>query len=147
MEFMRSVFASVTRVPRPLRDEVYAVARNAAYVLASLVVSVSAAHAGGSATAGQKVFQDRCSGCHATAVGGNGIGPSLAGVFGRKSGTESGFAYSDALKEAGVTWDANTIDRFIQNPSGDIAGTKMFVNLPGAEDRQNVIAYLQTLGK
>jgi cytochrome c len=126
---------------------VHAVMHNAAFALAALVVSVSVAHADGNAAAGQKVFEAHCGGCHATAAGSNGIGPSLAGVFGRKSGTESGYAYSDALKEAGITWDANTIDRFLQNPSGNVAGTKMFVNLPDAEDRRNVIAYLQTLGK
>jgi cytochrome c len=147
MEFIHDFFASATRVPRPIRDEVYAVMHNAAYALAVLVVSVSAAHADGDPAAGKTVFEARCGGCHATAAASNGIGPSLAGVFGRKGGMESGYAYSDALKEAGITWDSNTIDRFLQNPSGDIAGTKMFVNLPGAEDRQNVIAYLHTLGK
>ena len=147
MDFMRNFSARAARTPHSLRNEVYAVMRNAAFALALFAVSVSAAHADSSATAGQKVFQDHCSGCHAIVAGSNGIGPSLAGVFGRKSGTESGFAYSDALKKADVTWDANTIDKFLQNPAGDNAGTKMFVDLPGAEDRQNVIAYLQTLGK
>jgi cytochrome c2 len=147
MESIHDFLASATRVPRPIWDEVFAVMQNAAYALAALVMSASAAHAEGNAAAGQKVFAARCGGCHATAAGSNGIGPSLADVFGRKSGTESGYAYSDALKDAGITWDSNTIDRFLQNPSGDIAGTKMFVNLPDAEDRQNVIAYLHTLGK
>jgi cytochrome c2 len=147
MEFIHDFFANATRLPCPIRDEVYAVMHKAAYALAVLVVSMSAAHADGDAAAGKTVFEAHCGGCHATAAGSNGIGPSLAGVFGRKSGTESGYAYSDALKEAGTTWASNTIDRFLQNPSGDIAGTKMFVNLPDAEDRQNVIAYLHTLGK
>jgi len=28
---------------------------------------------------------------------------------------------------------------------GDVHGTKMFITVPNAEDRQNVIAYLETL--
>jgi hypothetical protein len=38
-----------------------------------------------------------------------------------------------------------TLDRFIQNPGADVRGTKMFVSVPGNDDRQNVIAYLKTL--
>ena len=139
--------STVTRMQRPFAQGMSTVIHNAAWALAALVVSASAAHADGSAAAGQQVFEGRCSGCHATAPGSNGIGPSLAGVLGRKSGTESGYDYSDALKNAGITWNAKTIDTFLQNPTGDVAGVKMFVNLPDAQDRQNVIAYLQTLGK
>ena len=73
------------------------------------------------------------------------IGPSLAGVFGRKSGTEAGFDYSPALKAAAITWDDMALDKFLQNPGADVHGTKMVVSVPGNDDRQNVIAYLKTL--
>ena len=73
------------------------------------------------------------------------IGPSLAGVVGRKSGTEPGFNYSPALKSANVTWSAGTLDKFLQGPGNFIHGTRMFLNVPSASDRQNVIAYLGTL--
>ena len=77
--------------------------------------------------------------------GANKVGPSLAGVFGRKSGSETGFNYSVALKAANINWDEKTLDQFLQNPLGDIHGTNMFVSLPDIEDRQNVIAYIETL--
>jgi cytochrome c len=113
--------------------------------IAALLLSVSAAFAAGDAAAGQRVFASRCSGCHTVEPGANKVGPSLAGVFGRKSGSETGFNYSVALKAANINWDEKTLDQFLQNPLGDIHGTNMFVSLPDIEDRQNVIAYIETL--
>jgi cytochrome c len=40
----------------------------------------------------------------------NKIGPSPAGVLGRKSGTEARLAYSAALKAATIPWDKKTFD-------------------------------------
>jgi cytochrome c len=75
----------------------------------------------------------------------NSLGPSLAGVVGRKSGSAPGFNYSPALKAANITWDDQTLDKWLQNPMGDVHGSRMFITVPGASDRQNVIAYLGTL--
>jgi cytochrome c len=108
------------------------------------LLGVSSGHAAGDPAAGQKVFV-RCAACHSTAPGTNKIGPSLAGVVGRKGGTEPGFNYSPALKSANVTWDAGTLDKFLQGPGSFIHGTRMFLNVPNPSDRQNVIAYLGTL--
>src|SRR5258708_16020655 len=58
----------------------------------------------------------RCAGCHSTQAGQNKVGPSLAGVFGRSSGTVPGYSYSAALKNAHLTWDEQTLDKFLQNP-------------------------------
>ena len=110
----------------------------------ALLIASSVAMAAGDATAGQQVFA-RCATCHSTAPGENKIGPSLAGVFGRKSGSEPGYSYSAALKAANITWDEHTLDQYISNPAADIRGTKMFFSVPGAADRENVIAYLETL--
>jgi cytochrome c len=104
-----------------------------------------AASAAGDATAGQQAFASRCVACHSTAPGENKIGPSLAGVFGRKSGAEPGYSYSAALKAANITWGEHTLDEFLANPAADVHGTKMFINVPDAADRENVIAYLKTL--
>jgi cytochrome c len=104
----------------------------------------SPAPAAGDPAAGQQVFA-RCAACHSTAPGENKVGPSLAGVFGRKSGSEPGYGYSAALKAANITWDESTLDQYLANPGADIHGTKMLVSVPNVADRQNVIAYLQTL--
>jgi cytochrome c len=95
--------------------------------------------------AGSPADFSRCAGCHSTQAGQNRIGPSLAGVFGRTSGSVSGYNYSAALKNAHLTWDEQTLDKFLQNPSGFVHGTKMFVTVPDADTRQRVIAYLKSL--
>jgi cytochrome c len=87
----------------------------------------------------------RCAGCHSTQAGQNKVGPSLAGVLGRSSGTVPGYSYSAALKNAHLTWDEQTLDKFLQNPGGLVHGTKMFTSVPDTETRRRVIAYLKSL--
>jgi cytochrome c len=89
----------------------------------------------------------QCAACHTTAEGGpNMTGPNLYGIFGRKAGTHDGFAYSDALKSAGFTWDAARINTWITDPHAVLAGTKMsFVGLKDPKDRTDLIAYLKTV--
>lgn len=103
--------------------------------------------AAGSATAGQSVFASRCAVCHSNQPNVNKIGPSLAGIVGSKSGSVPGFDFSMAMKNAQITWDDADLDKFLANPAGFVHGTKMFVDLPSETDRQNVIAYLNTLKK
>ena len=119
----------------------------AGLLLINSLVTSSAALAAGDPAAGEKVFASHCAVCHATAPGENKIGPSLAGVVGSKSGTVPGYDFSPAMKNANVTWDDANLDKFLANPTGFIQGTKMFVNLPNETDRQNVVAYLNTLKK
>jgi cytochrome c len=115
-------------------------------VFAGLLAMPLTAYAQGDAAAGAKIFAT-CAVCHSTKPGENKIGPSLAGVFGRKSGTEPGFNYSPAMKAANVTWDEKTLDEYLQGPSKFVQGTKMIYSVPNEKDRQDVIAYLKTLPK
>lgn len=116
---------------------------------ATLPLSVSNAAPTGSATAGDptagKTLFSRCAACHSASPGVNKIGPSLAGIVGSQSGAVPGFNFSPGMKSAKVTWDAGSLDKFLQNPNGFIHGTRMFYSVPNATDRQNVIAYLETL--
>jgi cytochrome c len=102
------------------------------------------AMAAGNAADGQRAFS-RCTACHSAEPGHNGIGPSLANVVGRRSGTEAGYSYSPAMAHAHVTWDSDSLDKFLGNPQGLVHGTKMFVSVPVAQQRQDIIAYLDTL--
>jgi cytochrome c len=105
-----------------------------------------AAHAEGDAAAGEKIFA-HCAPCHSTKPGENKVGPSLAGVFGRKSGTEPGYGYSSAVKGLSVTWDETNLNEWLQGPGKFVKGTKMIYSVPDENDRQDVIAYLKTLSR
>ena len=103
-------------------------------------------HAQGDAAAGEKAFA-HCAPCHSNKPGENKFGPSLAGVIGRKSGTEPGYNYSSAMKEANVIWDEKSLDEYLQGPGKFVRGTRMVYFVPNEKDRQDVIAYLKTLTK
>jgi cytochrome c len=124
--------------------------RAAGYLIAlASAVALSAplsAYAQGDAASGEKVFA-HCAACHSSKPGENKIGPSLADVFGRKSGTEPGFSYSPAMKGLNVTWDEKTLDEYLQGPGKFVRGTKMIYSVPNEKDRQNVVAYVKTLSK
>jgi cytochrome c len=65
--------------------------RAAAYSImlgfAGMLAMPLTAYAQGDAAAGEKIFA-HCAPCHSNKPGENKFGPSLAGVFGRKIGTE-----------------------------------------------------------
>jgi cytochrome c len=101
----------------------------------------------GDAAKGKSVFA-RCALCHDVKPGPKKIGPSLAGLFGRTSGTAAGFAYSPAMQKAKIRWDAKSLDAFLTKPSGFVPGNRMaFAGLPNAADRANLIAYLASATK
>jgi len=86
-----------------------------------------------------------CSACH-SADGANGVGPTLKGVYGRKSGTASGFTYSRAMRSAGLTWDEKSLDSFLADPQKAVPGNHMpFPGVPDAKQRADVIDYLKTV--
>ncbi|MFM5923431.1 MAG: c-type cytochrome [Novosphingobium sp.] len=88
----------------------------------------------------------QCATCHSTEKGKMGVGPSLAGVYGTKSAEIPGYAFSDAMKKANLTWDDKTLDEYLTNPMKMVPGTKMtFAGLSDPAQRQEVIAYLKTL--
>jgi cytochrome c len=105
----------------------------------------TSARAEGDADAGKEVFK-KCAVCHATQPGQNKVGPSLAGVVGRKAGTVPNYSYSAANKDSGLTWDEATLEKYLENPREVVKGTKMvFPGLKTEKERQDVIAYLKTL--
>ncbi len=87
----------------------------------------------------------QCAICHSVEPGQNNIGPSLAGVVGRRSGSVAGFSYSPAMSSAGLTWNEANLNRYLGDPSGVVPGTTMA--LPGIPpaDRAAIIAYLKSL--
>lgn len=99
------------------------------------------------AAAGEKVFA-ACRTCHVFDEGVNRVGPSLHKVVGRPSGSVPGFNYSDANKNSGVTWTTDVLFEYLEDPKGFMPGTKMaFPGIKDAQDRANLVAYLESQGK
>ncbi len=111
---------------------------------AELLASLPAPYNTGDLENGKRKFA-MCRSCHTINQGGpNMTGPNLYGVFGRKAGSVEGFAYSDAVKAAGFTWDADHLNNWLADPRGFMPGTKMsFMGLKEPKDRIDVIAYLK----
>ena len=88
----------------------------------------------------------QCAACHTVQPGRNGFGPSLAGVAGRRAASLPGYAYSDALKKSGLTWNAATLERWLKGPQKLVPGTRMpFGGIPDAAKRKQVVDYLLKL--
>lgn len=110
------------------------------------MVVAGSAYAAGDAEAGKEIFAKKCAACHTVEAGKNKMGPTLAGVVGRKAGAVDGYSYSEPLKSSGKSWDEATLDAWIKEPKAVIPGTKMiFPGIPADADRANVVAYLATL--
>ncbi len=109
------------------------------------IASANLALAADDIGAGQEIYQAQCSPCHSNQPGVNGIGPSLAGVAGRKAGLLPGFRFTPALQGSGITLNADTFIQFLADPTKLVPGTAMTVMVPNASDRANLFAYLATL--
>src|SRR4051812_11010355 len=98
--------------------------------------------------AGQLLFNGKCRTCHTLNEGDNRLGPSLAGVVGRKAGSLPGFGYSDAMRSSGITWDEATLDPFIAHPDEVVPGNRMkpYGGVESAEERAKLIAFLKEQG-
>jgi cytochrome c len=112
---------------------------------AAFLLGAGDAGAAGDVEAGKKVF-NKCAACHAVEAGKNKVGPSLFGIVGKKAGTDPTYKYSDNMKNSGLTWDEKTLDAYLEKPQEMVKGSKMaFAGLKDPKDRENIIAYLQTL--
>ncbi len=79
-------------------------------------------------------------GCHS--LDDNDVGPAHRGVVGRNAGTVPDYAYSAALKAAGITWTPDMLDRWLAGPQKLVPGAKMYFAVPDAQSRADLIAYL-----
>ncbi|NWL81169.1 cytochrome C [Pseudomonas taiwanensis] len=118
--------------------------RMAAGALA-LLLSHSAFALDCDADAGQKVFQTKCSACHA--LDSDRVGPHLADVVGRPMASVKGFAYSPALAAANDSWSLERLEIWLTSPARMFPDTTMaFGGLRKAEERNAVLCFLQSQG-
>ncbi len=73
-------------------------------------------------------------------------GPNLFGIIGSPAASRPDYPYSDALvslRENGLAWTQETMDRFIEDPQAFAPNNTMsFFGMPDDEDRADLIAYL-----
>jgi cytochrome c len=93
------------------------------------------------AALGKVVFQT-CAACHSDKP--DAIGPSLRGVYGRKSAALQDFRYSNAMMRANLIWDNANLKAYIKDPQAKVKGNRMpFGGLGSDADIDDVIAFLK----
>lgn len=111
----------------------------AAVLFASTMTAVAQ-----SPEAGEKVFA-QCRACHKVGeTAKNLVGPQLNGLFARKSGAVEGYVFTEANKNANITWDDTSFREYIADPKGKIPGTKMaYAGLKNPQQISDLTAYLK----
>ena len=92
-------------------------------------------------TGRKELFERRCGGCHA--LDRDSEGPRLRGVYGRIAGSVSSFKYSEALKNTKVTWQEESLEKWLTDPEQLAPGNDMAFRLENAEERREIIEYLK----
>jgi cytochrome c len=113
-------------------------------MIAGLVASSAQAQ---DVSAGERLFKRHCGVCHIAEKDSTRRlqGPNLWGLIGRKAGTVEGFRYTDANKNSGIVWSAETLDPYLTDPREVIKGTTMaFVGVKKPDERKAIIEYLAT---
>lgn len=110
--------------------------------------SAAADSVSGDPIRGATLFR-QCAACHSVEPGLHLTGPSLAAIWNRRAGTVAGFGrYSPALKHAGITWDAATLDRWLARPSAVVRDSTMtFEGVADTRQRADLIAYLKAVAE
>src|ERR1700681_4422069 len=102
----------------------------------------------GDATRGQQDFR-ACAPCHPLEPDRNMTGPSLADLWGRKSGSLPSIdRYSDALKSSGIIWDDRALDGWLTDPQRMVPNNEMpFEGIHDGRVRADLLAFLKDATK
>ena len=91
-----------------------------------------------------KALYQICAACHTERP--DALGPSLKGIFGRKSAALEDFRYSNAMRRANLVWDDDNLRAYIQDPQAKVKGNRMpYGGVTDPKDVDDVIAYLKVL--
>jgi len=124
---------------------------NALYLVCIAGAAVALTHATDSAAEdsadrGRTIFEQRCQTCHGgTGPADSPIGPSLAGVLGRKVGSGDSGIHSRAAVESDTVWTRSSLRRFLAEPGREMPGTFMPVQVTDPKELDELLNYLQTL--
>ena len=118
-------------------------------IVLSLATTVVLAAGPALAEHGAKVFK-KCTACHTTTAGKHRVGPSLAGVVGRKAGSAVGYKKYKGMKNADWTWDEAALMVYLESPKKFVKSkgrkkTSMAFRLKKKADRENVIEFLKSI--
>src|SRR6476619_2336755 len=95
---------------------------------------------------GRRIFNNACRTCHS--IQNDDIGSDRTCTLSLEGGpARCRIIAIPALKEAGFTWDEETLDRFIANPDEMMPGNRMkpYGGMASAHSRADVIAFLRSL--
>lgn len=106
-------------------------------------ISANAQETDNASEDGKLAFNSSCRTCHSVDEGDNRLGPNLHDLIGREAGSEK-YAYSPAMSASKVVWDAETLDRFIENPNAVVPGNNMkpFGGISDPKIRAGIVQYL-----
>jgi cytochrome c len=116
--------------------------------VAALSAAVSGAILAGAAAMaadpshGKELFLT-CAACHSEKP--DAIGPTLKGVFGRKSAALDDFRYSNPMKRANLVWDAANLRAYLIDPQAKVKGNRMpFGGVASPTEADDLVAFLET---
>jgi cytochrome c len=113
-------------------------------IFAALALQPVLTHAAGDAQAGRAAFA-KCASCHQVGPSArSGFGPPLSGIIGRRAGSAPDYAYSAAMKSAGIVWSEQTLTAFLKSPGDTVPGNKMrFWGISSDKQIADLLAYLR----
>ena len=88
----------------------------------------------------------RCQACHTSGRGqAHKLGPNLFGIVGSEAAAQEGFTYSEAMRQAELRWDRNTLSAWIRNAGEVVPGNAMvYENTLTEAEIGELIDYLAT---
>ena len=91
---------------------------------------------------GARLFESRCSGCHAMDT--DGKGPRLRGVYGRRAGAIQWPEYSSGMRTANFAWDDYRLNNYLTDPDSVISVSNMNFKVRKKEEREAIIEFLKS---